>query len=219
MQGAKHTLMQVKILSQLYYTLKLHRKYGSSVRFSHLGGYRVGGDPATEVTPLWRFLYEEGNCRTALDVGCGEGWHILKMQEIGYDVVGIEGLKKAIMRSPVKEHIILHDLTTKPWLFPGRRFDLVWCSEVVEHIEERFVGNIVLTLCGNCKRYLAMTYSDTPGGYHHVNCKPQDYWITLIEAGGLRYNEEFSIKLRELVARTCAGFRHFSKRGLIFERS
>lgn len=199
-----------------FYTFR--RNYIVSILHPHLGGYKPGGDPATEVTPLWQFFYQVEQCRDALDIGCGEGWHILAMEKIGYDAWGIEGLKKAIIHSPIADKIILHDLTKGPFLFPNRQFDLVWCSEVVEHIEERFVGNVVLTLCGNCARYLAMTYSDSPGGYHHVNCKPESYWIRLIEACGMRYNACLTMQMRQLVREQCAGFRHFRDRGLIFEK-
>jgi hypothetical protein len=77
---------------------------------------------------------------------------------------------------------------------------------------------VILTLCGNCARYVAMTYADSSGGYHHVNCKPPEYWIRLIEACGLTYNEHLTMQMRNLVREECAGYKHFRDRGLIFEK-
>jgi len=57
----------------------------------------------------------------------------------------------------------------------------------------RFVGNVILTLTGNCGRYLAMTYAPLgSGGYHHVNCQPEEYWIKLIEVAELRYDQNLT---------------------------
>jgi SAM-dependent methyltransferase len=35
-------------------------------------------------------LDAESSGRTGLDVGCGQGWHVRRMRELGYDVVGID---------------------------------------------------------------------------------------------------------------------------------
>lgn len=212
----KVRLLSIPIIEAVYHLWKQDKVV--DVFRPHLGGYKPGGDYATEVTPLWEYFYTQLGCRTALDVGCAEGWAVKAMLDIGYDAYGIEGLPKALSRSPCPDRITIHDLTKRPYL-SGRRYDLVWCSEVVEHIKEAYVGNVVLTLVGNCGRYLAMTYAPPgSGGYHHVNCQPEEYWVEHIQAAGLRYDADLTYFARELVRTKCKGFRHFAERGLVFVR-
>lgn len=184
----------------------------------HLGGYKAGGDWATEATPLFEMFFSTYECRSALDVGCAEGVSVEAMLGIGIDAYGIEGLKKAVMKSRCRERLTVHDLTHKPYL-SHNKYDLVWCSEVVEHIEERYVGNVVLTLAGNCRKYLAMSYGPPgSGGYHHVNCKPAEYWVQLIEGAGLLFDAQLTEQAKRVIVSSCRGYRHFAINGLIFQR-
>ena len=147
-KSIKEKMRDVPYLQTLYYQF-LKRTQVVSISKPHLGGYIPGSDQATLVQPLWRHFHDELGCRTVLDVGCAEGHTIQHMIAMGYEAVGVEGLAKALERSPCPERIIIHDLTEKPYL-ADQPYDFVWCSEVVEHIDEAYVGNVVLTLAGNC---------------------------------------------------------------------
>jgi len=191
--------------------------YTGDLLHPHLGGYRAGGDRNSLVRPLFEELYSRFGCRSALDVGCAEGITVRDMIAAGLDAWGMEGSAKALRTSPCPDRIALHDLTTGPYL-AGRRFDLVWCCEVVEHVEPRFVGNVVLTLAGNCARYLAMTHA-LPGqkGFHHVNCQPPDYWIGMLESAGMTFRRDLTEELRGIVAsHNPQAF--FVQSGLVFVR-
>ncbi len=194
----------------------LGRYYVADVLHPHLGGYRAGGDRNSLARPLYDELLARG-CRSAFDVGCAEGVTVRALLEIGYDAFGLEGYAKALRKSACAERIVVHDLTTSPYLAP-RRFDFVWCCEVVEHIEPKYVGNLVITLAGNCGRYLAMTHG-LPGqdGFHHVNCQPPEYWIGMLQAAGLAHDAEFTTRMRERVRAYNPGA-FFAKTGLIFRR-
>lgn len=215
----KSKILDVPFFQAILESVRSEKRKGVNVLRPHLGGYKPGGDLATDVTPLFKEFFTGFTCKSALDVGCAEGHMVQAMLQIGYDAYGLEGLVKARKASSCPERIITHDLTYSPYLFQ-RRFDLVWCSEVVEHIRENYVGNVVLTLAGNCAQYLAMTYGPPgSGGYHHVNCQPAEYWIRLIESAGLSFDAELTAIMKAHVAAHCEGFRHFTKTGLIFRRS
>jgi 2-polyprenyl-3-methyl-5-hydroxy-6-metoxy-1,4-benzoquinol methylase len=186
-------------------------------RTPHLAGYRRGGDPNTQCDALYQHFYSLG-CRTALDVGCAEGLAVARMLELGYDAWGLDGFAAARRHSPCPSRIVIHDLVTRPFLSPTP-FDFVWCSEVAEHIEERFAANLVLTLAGNAGRYVAMTHAE-PGqeGYHHVNCQPGSYWVQLMAAAGLRFDEAGTRRARDLM-RHSRPSSFFVKNGLVFERA
>lgn len=72
--------------------------------------------PATDVS-----LGKKG-----LDIGCREGFQSEKLKSIGYDVTSID-IEKCY------EHCIVMD-ANRPLAFPDEYFDMIWCSEVIEHL-------------------------------------------------------------------------------------
>lgn len=178
---------------------RLDRKY------PHLGGNIIGGDRNTFYPALWSWLVRRFGISTVLDVGCGEGHAMAEFSALGCAVHGIDGLEENIAACT---NATVVDLTISSYAWPC---DLVWCCEVVEHIDERFVDNLVRTLSNG--RYVAMTHG-LPGqsGYHHVNCKPADYWVGLMAAAGYRLMDE-TLESRPL------GGKYWKKSGLIFTRT
>lgn len=214
----KHFVKNNHVLYATWCTLKGQDTFAANVFAPHLGGYIPGGYWKTHSPALYEFFLRERGCRTAFDVGCAEGQSLEAMIGMGYeDARGIDGFAKVLKTSKCPERISIHDLTKCPYLAP-KRADFVWCCEVAEHIEEKYVGNLVLTLAGNCARYLALTHA-LPGqpGYHHVNCRPPEYWIGLVEGAGLRFEPDLTTAMRELMQRTTPGS-FFAKTGLVFSR-
>jgi len=163
---------------------------------SHLGGYWIGGDPNTWCPEVWERIIDDKELRSVLDVGCGEGWSTAFFADPGIVALGVEGAESAITRSPVPNLVLRHDYTTEPFI-PHMPFDLVWCCEFVEHVEERFSANFMATF--SMARWVAMTHA-FPGqpGYHHVNCQSTSYWINRMDADGFRFDEKYSLSLRGL---------------------
>ena len=124
---------------------------------------------------------------------------------MGIEWTGIDGDS-----SVSKPSICLFDYTMGAY-FPSE-FDLVWCVEFVEHVEEKFVYNFLPSL--SCGRVLLLTAAP-PGhkGYHHVNCRPQRYWIDMIEAAGMSYDEE---ETKDLRAASTMKRDFVRKRGMVF---
>jgi hypothetical protein len=165
-------------------------------REPHLGGYWKGGDPNTLATALWRTVVADYSIRSVIDVGCGEGISTKYFSDLGVEVVGIEGGKQAIKNSLVPRLIVRHDYTKGPYQ-PKRPVDLVWCCEFVEHVEERYVPNFLVTFAA--AKYCLMTHA-FPGqdGFHHVNCQLPEYWIRRLGSIGLRYDPQVTERLRGL---------------------
>jgi hypothetical protein len=56
------------------------------------------------------------------------------------------------------------------------RVDLVYCQEVVEHLEERYLDHLLDTLA--CGQFILMTHAiPGQGGHHHEHCREPDYWL------------------------------------------
>ena len=160
---------------------KRKRKVVKSKQHPHLGGNIKGGDIYTDFPSLYSYLTQTYSIKTVLDLGCGEGHTLKRFSDLGCYVLGIEGLAKNVEKC--KHPTICHDITKGSFRIKG--IDLVWCCEVVEHIEEKYLDYLLDFLC--CGRVIAMTAArPNQGGYHHVNCQPPEYWIQLIEGKGYR---------------------------------
>ncbi len=71
---------------------------------------------------------QAGQGKRALDVGCREGHQSRWLESKGYSVTSID-----IEKVYEKAEIVNAD---EPLPFPDECFDLVWCSEVIEHLED-----------------------------------------------------------------------------------
>jgi SAM-dependent methyltransferase len=181
----------------------------------HLGGYYAGGDPGTWCPRLWSWAVERFSVRSVLDVGCGEGQSTRFFRELGSDALGVEGSPEAIAQSAIPDAIAQHDFCQGPFR-PGRRFDMVWCSEFVEHVEERYVAHILETF-RSADRCLLLTHA-FPGqrGHHHVNCQPSAYWIDLVERAGFRLSLSHTLAARGVTHADYHRLNHFGRSGLVF---
>lgn len=185
---------------------------GSPVMEGHLGGYLPGGDPATYFPALWEFLVDEHGVRSVIDVGCGDGVALNHFRWRGCRVLGVEGVPQD------EPDIVAHDYTTGPYYAPVRKaWDLCWCCEFVEHVEEQYVPNFLATFA--CAELVLMTHA-TPGqpGYHHVNCQDRQYWVDRLFDIGYDIDEQFTVDCRIVAADNRHSWNHFVRSGLAFRR-
>lgn len=185
--------------------------YVSDAENPHLGGNIDGGDPLSICPSLWKWAVEKFKVLSVLDVGCGRGESLECFKNYGLRGFGIDGLQAnvdAVRKKGLKGEV--WDLTIGSYQ-SASKFDMVWCCELVEHIEEKFVNNILDTFLVG--RIAFMTHAmPRQKGYHHVNCKDDKYWIDIMTQHGLWYLKDESIYSRSLVPST-----YWSRSGLIFE--
>lgn len=180
---------------------------------AHLGGNIPGGDPQTFYPDLWKWLVERFSAGSVLDVGCGEGHALIEFARLGTRTFGIDGHAPNIvaLRNQGVSHL-QHDFTTGPPALGGT-FDLGWCCEFVEHVEERFLDNI-LSAFKTC-RILAMTHAlPGQGGHHHVNCQSDAYWIEKLKDAGFTLLESETLASRQMCPDT-----YWGRSGLLFQRA
>lgn len=171
---------------------------GKLICDEHLGGCIQGGDEDTYDEKVWIYLIEKFGIKSIIDVGCGEGWSTEFFKRKGLKVLGVEGSQKVINGSPHKELLIQHDYT-KGKLKIKQKFDAIWTCEFVEHVEQQYVENFLDTF--EKVDYIFMTYSEpqwSTGGYHHVNCRDQNYWNVKLASIGFKYLLEDSLAAREI---------------------
>jgi SAM-dependent methyltransferase len=174
---------------------------------SHLGGNIIEGDPFTFAPSVWNYLIERFAVRSVLDLGSGKGYSSFYLSKRGLDVIAVEGLKENVKASLYPA--ILFDLTQAAVFC---KVDLVHCQEVVEHIEEKYLDNLLQSLA--CGRFIVMTNA-LPGqdGYHHVNCQPTEYWIDKLKAYNCEVLIEDTERVRKLAEKDNA--KYLAKTGLV----
>ena len=74
----------------------------------------------------------------ALDLGCGDGGFTAVLADAGADVVGAEVAQEALERARRVHHGLRFELVAVdgPLPFGDQAFDLVWASEVIEHVAD-----------------------------------------------------------------------------------
>lgn len=122
--------------------------------------------------------------QSVLDVGCGTGTWLRAALDLGIaDVCGIDGaqLPAEALHVPA-DRIRICDLQAEWGL--DRRFELVLCLEVAEHLPPEsaaaFIGK--LTDCGD--RIFFSAANPWQPGQHHVNCQWPAYWQALFNRRG-----------------------------------
>lgn len=137
----------------------------------HLGGNIRFGDPETYAPGVWDFIVDRFGVRSVMDLGSGAGNAAAYFSRKGLAVVAIDGLRENVEKAIYPT--LLWDLTKGP---VTTQVDLVHCQEVVEHIEEAYLDNLLASLM--CGKYILMTNAlPGQGGHHHVNLQPTEYWI------------------------------------------
>jgi hypothetical protein len=180
----------------------------------HLGGNYGGGDSGTFYPELWNWAIERYSVKSILDIGCAEGHSTLWFQNKGINAIGIDGLVQNVNCSKERgcTDIYLVDLT-KNFCILKNKINMVWCCEVVEHIDEKFIDNLMKTIC---QADIVMMTHALPGktGWHHVNCQDSNYWIDKM---GL-YGYAISYGETELARKQAPENSYFNKTGFIFKR-
>lgn len=131
---------------------------------------------------------------SVLDVGCGTGLSLQYYLSKGIDAVGIENSDIAISQSAVKEKIVKYNLNKE--LNLNRKFDLVWCFEVIEHIHPDYEAAFLKTLTNHSSNILISAARPGQGGHGHFNEQLPGYWISKFKQLGYEYEEEFTEKLK-----------------------
>ncbi len=184
----------------------------------HLGGCMIGGDPETYHPLIWDFFVKQYNIQSILDIGCGEGHSIeYFINHCKVPLVrGVDGCKGAIENSKIKQFIDWHDFTLENKYDPGQHFDMIWCCEVLEHIEEKYLENLIYTINKATPNYVLITHAfPKQGGYHHVNLQDSSYWINFFNLHGYELDVQKTrmTKRLALVERVIS---HYSRSGMVF---
>jgi SAM-dependent methyltransferase len=186
-------------------------KYVVDENKPHLGGNLIFGDVNTWSPSAWNYIIEKFKIKNMTDLGSGLGHTAKWFSEKLVDVTAVDGLVYNVKNSIYPT--TLHDLTNVPFL---KSVDLVYCVEVVEHIEEKYLDNLLTSLTQG--DYLFMTHA-IPGqeGWHHVNCQNEEYWINHLLDRNFILLKDDSEEIQKLANNDNAI--HIARNGMIFKKS
>ena len=183
---------------------------------NHLGGHlnRTNIDQ-----PLLEHLKNKLNINSMLDIGFGTGGMKKIADELNIKWFGVDGDPTVIENS---DNTLLHDFCVGQATIE-KTFDLIWCTEFLEHVEEKYIPNYMpLFKLGK----LAVVTAAPPGwpGHHHVNCREESYWIDVFKKYGFNYDNAKTIEFKSISKMNPEnkGYRYgerknfFLKAGLVF---
>lgn len=140
------------------------------------------------------YLTNKFNVKSFIDLGCSSGGCVEYMAKKGINSKGVEGDINAINSGNCKELIEVFDFSKEKYI-KNEIYDLGYSSEVLEHIEEKYIENY-MPLFSKC-RYVAITAAPPKWpGFHHVNCQNHEYWIKIFNKYNLYHYPFETLKCR-----------------------
>ncbi|MBC7383806.1 MAG: methyltransferase domain-containing protein [Bacteroidia bacterium] len=138
-----------------------------------------------QVVPLLIKLFHPKN---VLDVGCGIGTWLSVFKQHG--VRGVHGIdgdfvdKKLLWNYINEEEFTAKDLTLSFDL--KKKFDLVICLEVAEHLEKKQANGFIKSICKHADVIVFSAAVPGQGGQNHLNEQWPAYWINLFKIQGFK---------------------------------
>lgn len=131
--------------------------------------------------------------RTVLDAGCAMGFLVGALRARGVEAAGLDLSGHAVSRAApaVRPHLSVGSIAEPLPPQLARRWDLVTCIEVLEHLPAELAERAVASLCAHTDDLL---FSSTPHDYReptHRNVQPVEAWAERFARHGLIRDLDF----------------------------
>jgi SAM-dependent methyltransferase len=119
---------------------------------------------------------------SVLDAGCAMGFLVEALHKRGVEAWGIDISEYAISQvdESVRDRCSVASLA-EPL---GRRYDLIACIEVLEHIPPTETDKVIANLCASTDRLLLSTSPEDYGEATHLNVQPPEAWTAALAREG-----------------------------------
>jgi len=134
------------------------------------------------------------------EFGSGLGYALKEAETRGIKMVGCETSEYAVKNSICKTNMIrIGEIPDQSLPFLDNTFDLVFSSEVMEHIKEEQTNSVIRELYRISRKHILLTINtfdaNQPG---HINMHARDWWISKFEAVGFEHDEKKYEKLNKM---------------------
>ena len=148
-----------------------------NARYEYGDGFFNYNDLADESAEyVIKVLLDKLSLQSVLDIGCARGIWLKKWENSGVNSIhGVDG--EYLDRNKIvidDEQFTCRDIA-QPFDL-GKKFDLVQCLEVAEHIDEKNADDLVENLVRHGDMILFSAATPGQGGEHHVNEQWYEYW-------------------------------------------
>jgi len=140
--------------------------------------------------------------KTFLDVGCGVGWFVKFLRELGENVCGVELSQYAVDNAIVSD-IIQGDLRDLSHI--NEEYDVVFTWNVMAYLVEGDIKKAINSMKRLSKGYLVfgIVTSEVLKALPHgrpgrLTLKPWKWWMAKFEECGMRQDEELAAKMNKL---------------------
>ena len=145
----------------------------------------------------FRYIVERHSPLSVADIGCGKGVCLRMLKDFGVpEVLGIDQVPLAASLLTASDHVET-DLN-KP--FDARRkFDLVMCLEVLEHLLPKATGALLDTIERHATGRIVFSMAEVGRpGHGHINCRSIDEVLVLWAERGWVPNLNDTLAMRAL---------------------
>lgn len=140
--------------------------------------------------------------QSVIDVGCGTGALLKRLQNRGVRGVGLEYSESALT------HCRAQNLTVEKYDLENSQanthkdYDVVISIEVAEHLPERVADRYVDLLTSAGRLIIFTAAHPGQGGHDHVNEQPKDYWIEKFTQRGFWYDTDLTLRWQQEWSKT-----------------
>jgi 2-polyprenyl-3-methyl-5-hydroxy-6-metoxy-1,4-benzoquinol methylase len=117
--------------------LEVHKGYNNlnnNLLVKELGKVFSLIKPIKERAELSVMSLDRNNSGKLLDIGCGSGQFLAKMQHLGWEVVGLDSDERSVKLAKKRFNLDVRKGTIEQVYFPEDAFDAITMSHVIEHL-------------------------------------------------------------------------------------
>jgi SAM-dependent methyltransferase len=138
-------------------------------------------DGPSQVLPVINQMFKP---TSILDVGCGRGtWLKIAIEHGVLDCFGLDGIEVSDEEFYVSKKYFKQCDLSNAWRL-DRKFDLILCLEVAEHLPPESSNKLVSSLAVHSDTIIFSAACPHQGGQGHINCQWPVYWQEIFNTHG-----------------------------------